>query len=199
MTDSLLSILTEEPWFWDPFHRNEIKFHPDGTGDLICRYETQTWLMAQFDWSFHPQPTLIDNNTKSGPIADFPITLTLTKHAIPNSHIPQHTRINESLLTDEAFRPKTYVVRLEKGTFLTQHDVMYADRKWDAGRYALRLVFDRSPYPAREEWRREVVGGGLEACRVWEWTEFCSRGIPPGRGVLGEMWARVWEAVGWEY
>ncbi|RAL04508.1 uncharacterized protein BO80DRAFT_398782 [Aspergillus ibericus CBS 121593] len=198
MTESL-SILTEEPWFWDPFQRNEIKFHPDGTGDLICRYETQTWIMARFDWSLPQPPSTFTNNNTSGSktdlLAHFPITLTLTKCLIPNSHIPQYTKINEALLTDEAFRSKTYTVRLEKGAFITQHDVMYADSKWNAARYAMRLVFDKSPYPPREEWRE--VNGALEAFRVWEWTEFCSRGMPE-RGVVGAAWGRVMEMLGWE-
>ncbi|OOF89867.1 hypothetical protein ASPCADRAFT_212426, partial [Aspergillus carbonarius ITEM 5010] len=111
MTDSLVSILTHESWFWDPFHSNEIKFHPDGTGDLLCRYETQTWIMAQFTWTL-PKPTTTTTNKEPHLPINFPITLTLTQRRIPGSHTPQHVKINEALLIDEAFLPKTYTVRL---------------------------------------------------------------------------------------
>ncbi|PWY92958.1 hypothetical protein BO94DRAFT_622184 [Aspergillus sclerotioniger CBS 115572] len=185
MTDPLPSILTQESWFWDPFHSNEIKFHPDGTGDLLCRYETQTWIMAQFTWTLSQQTTNTSTTQLTLPTT-FPITLTLTKCLIPGSHIPPHIRINEALLTDEAFRPKTYTVRLDKGTFITQHDVTYATRKYDAARYFHRLVFDKSPYPPPEEWKE--MSASLEAFRVWEWTEFCSRKVDRQLGVVGEMW-----------
>ena len=71
---------------------------------------------------------------------------------------------------------------------MTQHDVTYATKKWEAPRYSLRLVFDKSPYPPPAEWKE--MSASLEAFKVWEWTEFCS-GREEGSGVLGEMWGRV--------
>ncbi|TFL04960.1 hypothetical protein BDV98DRAFT_601408 [Pterulicium gracile] len=80
--------------------------------------------------------------------------------------------INEALLTDDAFLPKSYIVSLEKGRFITAFDQLGEPRRLEyTPEYALRLTFDRSPYPPREEWRRPE--GAPDAMKFWEWREFC--------------------------
>lgn len=37
MTDTLLSILTDETWSWDPYE-NQIKFNTDGTGTVLPHF-----------------------------------------------------------------------------------------------------------------------------------------------------------------
>ncbi|EON68402.1 hypothetical protein W97_07726 [Coniosporium apollinis CBS 100218] len=75
-------------------------------------------------------------------------------------------RINESLLTDDAFLPKAYTLSLEKGKFLTPLDAMRTEEIQYTPRFALRLVFDKSPYPPGHEWKE--LGGAPDAMKLWE-------------------------------
>lgn len=79
-------------------------------------------------------------------------------------------RLNEELLTEDAFRPKRYHIRLEKGKFRTPYDRVVDPY---TPTFTLRLVFDKSPYPAREEWRE--AQGAPDQMRFWEWDTFCGR------------------------
>lgn len=88
----------------------------------------------------------------------------------------QGWRINESLLTNDAFLPKTYTVRLEEGNFLTPYDLMLPEEDQYTPRFALRLAFDKSPYPPRHEWKEP--GGAPDAMKMWEWKDFCGRQSP---------------------
>jgi hypothetical protein len=115
-------------------------------------------------------------------ISQFDIELTLTKRRIPKlGNAEMHNyKINESLLTDDAFLPKTYTVRLEKGEFITPYDAMRTEEIPNTPAFALRLVFDKSPYPPRDEWKEP--DGAPDAIKFWEWKEFCGRQLPEGRG-----------------
>ncbi|PYH92979.1 hypothetical protein BO71DRAFT_400135 [Aspergillus ellipticus CBS 707.79] len=95
--------------------------------------------------------------------------------------------LNEGWLIDETFRPKKYNIRLEQGRFLTQFDTMHNVR--NGSQYALRLVFDPSPFPPDEEWNQKSFGP--HAMKFWEWTEFNARRFPDIK--LG-LWDRfmVW-------
>jgi len=91
---------------------------------------------------------------------------------------PQSARylINEALLTDDAFLPKTYSLRLEKGNFLTPCDELSSFEDEFTPRFALRLAFDKSPYPPREEWKEPE--GAPDAVKMWKWKAFVSRSSP---------------------
>ncbi|KAI9811416.1 MAG: hypothetical protein M1826_003180 [Phylliscum demangeonii] len=91
--------------------------------------------MAEFEWKPLSPDSLDQVVDVSGigatrkhpqPISQFDIELTLAKRRIPRMRGPEtrNWRMNESLLTDDAFLPKTYTVRLEKGNFLSSHDAM---------------------------------------------------------------------------
>jgi len=79
--------------------------------------------------------------------------------------------MNELLLTDDAFLPKTYTISLEKGNFLSPHDASIPFENEFTPRFALRLVFDKSPYPPRHEWKEP--DGAPDMVKMWEWKEFC--------------------------
>ncbi len=129
-----------------------------------------------------PQPQLL---------GQFGIELTLTPRRIARMRRPdaQHWRINEALLTDAAFRPKTFALRLEHGHFVTPYDARPPGAQPHTPHFALRLAFDPSPYPPRHEWREPA--GAPDAMRMWEWKEFCARPSPElqthaVKGRLGE-------------
>ena len=99
-----------------------------------------------------------------------------------------------------AFLPKTYTVRLEEGHFRTQYDMLKLNdgkkiAPW-APWYALRLVFDVSPYPPREGWKQTGVP---DVFKFWEWNEFCSRAMPKGdEGMVAASWRWIRRVVGME-
>jgi len=208
MSETLLSILLREDWSWDPMGANQITFNNDGTGRLVCRHELNVWIAAEFDWKPQSPESLdtvidISSNTPNDPhlISQFDIELTLTKRRIPKLGTAEmHSyRINESLLTDDAFLPKTYTVRLEKGEFITSYDAMSTEEIPNASTFALRLVFDKSPYPPRDEWK--TPEGAPDAIKFWEWKEFCGRRLPGGRGLnMGKgknLLSKILAKIGW--
>ncbi|PIG85327.1 hypothetical protein AARAC_002836 [Aspergillus arachidicola] len=190
MTDTLLSILTGESWSWDPYE-NQIKFNKDGTGTLICRLELVVWIAAEFDWRPQNPEDLsqaidLPSNPPRRPsqLTQFSVEITLTKRRITEQgDVVNRLVINEQLLTDAAFLPKEYTVKLENGQFLCASDV--GRRYSDSPRFRTRLVFDKSPYPPREEWRE--TDGGADANRFWEWREFCSRRLPERTGFISRI------------
>lgn len=92
-------------------------------------------------------------------IALFELELTLAKRRIPTMRCPeaQTWRMNESLLTDDAFLPKTYTVRLEKGNFLTPYNAMLPKKDQYILRFTLCLAFNKPPYPSQYKWKE--LGG----------------------------------------
>ncbi|KAF7586501.1 hypothetical protein BBP40_008783 [Aspergillus hancockii] len=197
MTEPLLSVLTGESWSWDSLDANQITFNKDGTGKLICRAELNVWIAAEFDWKPHDpkslsQPINITNASSKTPslLGEFNIELALTKRRIAKlgDVDTQRYRINESLLTDAAFTPKTYTIRLEQGGFLTPFDARQPVAS--SPMFAVRLVFDKSPYPPREEWKEP--DGTPDAMKFWEWREFCGRRLSENWGSSrGSIFSRI--------
>lgn len=110
-------------------------------------------------------------------------------------------------LARAAFRPKQYSLRVEKGRFIEPfHNfqkkpfpLFQPDPYGFApARYAYRLLFDTSPYPARDEWQPEyvmepsAVKACLNYCRFWEHREFVRRPIPKSE----QTWAETLN-LGW--
>jgi hypothetical protein len=83
--------------------------------------------------------------------------------------------LNELGLTDDAFRPKSYTIRIEKGNFTEPCHVGYSS-SYTPPRFALRLLFDKSPYPPRSEWRKPE--GGPDSGQFWDHIEFVGRISP---------------------
>ncbi|KAK2591897.1 hypothetical protein QQS21_010421 [Conoideocrella luteorostrata] len=180
MEETWLSILCGQPWLWDSDGANQISFAEDGTGDLICRPELNVWIAAEFDWKScdGKLSQTIDITRTNNKTIQAQIELTLTKRRIPRigaAKMAEDT-INESLLKDSAFQPKSYTLALENDIFLSQFDSINARHlPSHTPRFGFRLVFDKSPYPPRDEWKEP--GGAQEALKFWEWTEFCARQI----------------------
>ena len=154
---------------------------------LLCRQGLNIWIAAEFAWKPHSPASLdqiVDigglDGTRRDPhlIQQFDIEMTLAKRRIARMRRPERQgwRMNESVLTDEAFRPKTYTVRLEKGNFLAPFDAIGQREDQYTPRFALRLAFDPSPYPPRHEWKEP--GGAPDALEMWQWKEFCGRSSP---------------------
>ena len=102
------------------------------------------------------------------------LEMTLTKRLPPpveSSVLTQSTLVNGGSLKDDAFRPKSYAVTIEQGNFKEPFYIGFPDS--DNTRFALRLLFDKSPYPPRSEWKKPEQGpdGGP----FWHHTEFVSR------------------------
>lgn len=106
---------------------------------------------------------------------DIEITLLkkLPKQA-ESSILSKSTRLNELSLTDDAFLPKTYTLRIERGNFSEPCYIGYPGA--EKPRFALRLIFDNSPYPPRSEWKNPE--NGPDDSQFWNHTEFVSRPSP---------------------
>ena len=87
--------------------------------------------------------------------------------------------LNEYYLSDHAFRAKSFIVRIEKGDFV-EPAYIGEDSVTYKPRYALRLLFDRSPYPPREEWTKPE--GGPDNNNFWNDVEFVGRPLGNKKG-----------------
>lgn len=146
---------------------------------LICCVELNVWIAAETEWKFqNPECSnkmieignIIDNqgsifgwHKNPQPLHQFSIEMTLKRKCIPRIQAMGYS-LGEHFITQEAFKPKTFNVKLEKGNFSTSH-----------GQYGLRLVFDPSPYPPRSEWKDAY---GPDAMKMWEWKNFVGRKLP---------------------
>ncbi|KAI1861846.1 hypothetical protein JX265_009349 [Neoarthrinium moseri] len=150
--------------------------------------EISDFIAAGFDWELKRPESLnhiVDLNQiderRGTLLSQFEVELTLTTRVHPRLQETRHlcTLLNEQALTDGAFLPKFYTIRLEYGRFddpstSWMHDppALYRPPK-----YALRLLFDKSPFPAREEWNDEARFPA-EQCRFWDMREFAQREVP---------------------
>jgi hypothetical protein len=144
------------------------------------------WIGAEFDWKATDESLnrIVEIGSHDGHkghpqlLGQFNIELTLTKRRTGffRSGQLQYAKINEACLTEDAFRPKVYTIRLEKGNFITPNDARARMEDNLTERFALRLVFDKSPYPSRCEWKKPELGP--DAIQFWEWKEFAARKCP---------------------
>jgi hypothetical protein len=83
---------------------------------------------------------------------------------------------NEGSLTDDAFQPKSFTVRIEEGDFEIPSKAWVPSKRahLSSGKLSLdykrRLVFDKSPYPPKSEWKKGSHGKDL-----WDFKEFVSK------------------------
>ncbi|OAQ61197.1 hypothetical protein VFPPC_02201 [Pochonia chlamydosporia 170] len=186
MNEALCSILCgEEEWWYDQDGRS-ISFNNDGTGELWCRCNLNYWIAAEIEWKSIKQvdrvePSSQSVNTVSDAQSKNPrhlgqlnLQITLTKR-LPqrarDSILSKSTIINELSLKDDAFQPKFYAVTIEKGNFIEPCRIGFSSST--ASRFALRLLFDTSPYPPRSEWKNPE--GGPDGGQFWDHREFVSR------------------------
>ncbi|KUJ11653.1 uncharacterized protein LY89DRAFT_722759 [Mollisia scopiformis] len=186
MNEALCSILCgEDRWqFGSWFHRS-IKFNKDGTGELWCCIESCWFIAVELEWKVlsPPQPKQIVNNirvTRTDPqlLGHLNLEITLTKRLAPGvntSIMREGNMLNERILSDEALRTKYFTVRMEKGNFREPCWSLMGSTE-SSTRYALRLLFDKSPYPPREEWKEPE--GAPDSNMFWDNIEFVGRNSP---------------------
>ncbi|KAI0839519.1 hypothetical protein F5Y06DRAFT_24223 [Hypoxylon sp. FL0890] len=182
MNEALYSILSgEKEWCFDTEGRT-IKFNKDGTGELWCRCNFNYWIAAAFEWKSivsprNPNQVTSAAQNRKGPqlLGQLDLEITLAKRLPEWVKSSVLENITERSLTDDAFRPKTYTIKIEKGNFMLPCSIGYGP-SWDKPRYALRLLFDKSPYPPRSEWREP--GQGPDDSQFWDHTEFVGRPSP---------------------
>ncbi|OOF93086.1 hypothetical protein ASPCADRAFT_132800 [Aspergillus carbonarius ITEM 5010] len=199
-SQTIRSILFEESW---EYHwQSRIIFHADGTGTLIACGELCSFIGLHFNWKIHNPDYLdqvIDPNTHTGrppqTVCEFSVEITYTTRRPTEFNNRNMRMLNEGTLTAQAFRPKTFQIRLEHGRFFTQWETQRTGVPRWSHPYAWRLVFDRSPYPPREEWTMAWGDGMLDFQRFWERTEFCGRNseLPRENG----PWSRFMSWLGY--
>ncbi|EFR03684.1 hypothetical protein MGYG_06681 [Nannizzia gypsea CBS 118893] len=187
MAHTVLTLLCKEVWARDSSTHYDISFKLDGTGELIAYCcdggGPGVYISAEIEWEA-TNPSILNkivNITPGGRnaqvLVEFEIKMTLTKRRAglfrePRS--PQDYKLNQAYLLDDAFLPKKYKIRLEKGNFISSKE-----RKPDgtisppwASAYTLRLVFDKSPYPPAQLWKDPDDWD--HAMMGEEWKEFHS-------------------------
>lgn len=178
--DTQSCIWEERRWYWK----------------LWCWCNFNIWIGAQIEWkSIRPHDnikppapvpqTVISNNNSNTPVVlgTLELEITLTKRK-PTAEWAQKmltsTCLNEGSLIDAAFLPKSYTVRVERGNFLEpalSHSPRSITNGWS--RYAYRLIFKKSPYPERPEWRNPGQGpDNGPKYSFWHLKEFVGRASP---------------------
>lgn len=154
---------------------------------LWCRCEVNVYILADLTWKsikepFDPAkspPPLGAKVERSSPIVlgQLNLEITLAKGLPEKWHtstLSRNTIINELGLTDEAFQPKLYAIRVERGNFIVPSYIGFPGSLFGTEpRFELRLIFDKSPYPPRSEWRKP--DGGPDSGQFWEHKEFVGR------------------------
>ncbi|KAM5464423.1 hypothetical protein MauCBS54593_006936 [Microsporum audouinii] len=156
MAETIRSILCGKHWKMDSRSYVRIEFFENGTGEMIFYGSAMNvFIAAETDWSV-TNPDILDQTVHQGDtsgtslLAEFNLNLTLTKRALPDN--AEYT-INEARLEESAFRPKSYNVRLERGSFISPHDMIDGRVSPLTKRYEFRLACDKTLYPPTEDWK----------------------------------------------
>lgn len=135
-------------------------------------HETAFTLAASFDWRALNQTVLdelpaITGGRTTKTLAHLSLEITLTERRCPcpqgwnfDENTLERIRMTQSGFRESAFQPRTFSVRLESGRFAKPYmeDHGGVEKFGDqADSYALRLVFDRCPWPLLEEY----IGGSI--------------------------------------
>lgn len=129
--------------------------------------------------------------------------LTLQREC-PSGAQMKNGSLNEEFLAAGAFNmPRTFTIRVSKGTFAAPYHYTYVQLLKEQGlldipeeeaeelkridlectKYSLKLVFDQSPWPQREYWAVEKRGLP-ESIHFWDDVEFVN---PEWSGAKGAM------------
>jgi len=85
--------------------------------------------------------------------------------------------VNGGSLTDDAFQPKSFTVRIEQGNFSTparlKHEFAHLGPNRDLT-WTKRLVFNTSPYPPESEWKEtwKELWKEPDGRNYWDCKEF---------------------------
>ncbi|KAJ7768582.1 hypothetical protein DFH07DRAFT_915330 [Mycena maculata] len=180
-----------QSWHWDSDECHMITFNADGSGEIISRAELNLWIAAFTQWKLLdiisddtqalatplPEPTFIGRmlSTASHTVvlkARVEITLSRNRMTTLYGRDITRRRINDDVLLDEAFQTKQYTITVGRGQFATQHAIKNKHPKQPL--YALQMAFDRSPLPAKSEWKPDQQAM-VESVRQYEMTNFCTQ------------------------
>ncbi|KAI1174438.1 hypothetical protein F4777DRAFT_384725 [Nemania sp. FL0916] len=171
MDESIRSILCRHSWNEASGWECWIIFSEDGGGRLMYRNQITLFIVAQIQWRVLSDASLLDKPITGDQAEDIgtPLEIEITLTRDSPHWIGDRSKNNEHQLNDEAFLPKTYTVRLETGEFSPcgLRGVLVPE---SAPKHKFRLVFDKSPLPSREEWKRPTRAAAK--FKPWEWTEF---------------------------
>jgi hypothetical protein len=147
------------------------------TVQLYLGVENSCWIASKFEWKPGSLLDLVVKPSSSGDqgyMMQFNIEMTLTTRTPDREDFDwSRTSVNQGVLKETAFVPKIYTITLEKGVFYTACDMRGPVNPQSHPRFSLRLSFDKSPYPPREEWKENGLSAA-DANMFWEWREFCS-------------------------
>lgn len=136
-------------------------------------------ILAELHWksiSFEPPNDEKISQDHQNPhlLGQINLEITLTKHLpakLQNSNYKNYTRLNDKCLLDDAFRPKSFIIKIEQGNF--------APPSFEIGhtfdlKYTKRLIFNISPYPPESEWKESWKEIWLEpeGHNWWDCKEF---------------------------
>lgn len=83
---------------------------------------------------------------------------------------------NASSLTAAAYQERTLVITIEKGDFLSDECVSHKGSEYSRGRYNMRIIFDKSPFPPPDAWASPMPDY-LYGSHWWDFTEFVGRAM----------------------
>jgi hypothetical protein len=146
------------------------------------------FIYSEFKWKATtiPPPDLTTSPTDEETqrlIGRLRLEITLTGESPPNAKRYQKgADINRGALNDEAFQPKSFIVRIEDGSFMTPCAVDSPYPNLRGKSWTKRLVFDTSPYPPESEWKEDAYWGACnpDAGSYWDFKHFVSGFISKG-------------------
>lgn len=203
MNEALCSILCEEYGIWCfDLEQTYIAFKKDNTGTVciscimsldnywllgkLCAGGGFCWsILSEFEWKSTAIEPLDDSQTPQGHqspylLGQLNIEITLTKRLplFARKTHEKNTMVNGGSLTDDAFRPKLFTVRIEQGNFSTPAFNLFAYLGPSrALTWTKRLVFNTSPYPPESEWKETWKEDWKEpdGCNYWDCKEFVAQ------------------------
>jgi hypothetical protein len=131
-------------------------------------------ILAEFEWkvtTITPLDQAYKDSKSPHLISQLNIEITLTKHLSPDPKKELESR--HIHVTDDAFRSKSFNIRIEQGNFALPEDLL-CNGSNVATRYTKRIVFDTSPYPPEPEWKESWLEGWKEpeGRNYWDEKEF---------------------------
>ena len=141
-------------------------------------------ILSEFEWKSTAIEPLDDNQTPQDHqsphlLGQLNLEITLTKRLPPfaRKRHEENTMVNGGSLTDDAFQPKSFTVRIEQGNFSTparlNDEFAHLDHSRDLT-WTKRLVFNTSPYPPESEWKEtwKELWKVSDGHNYWDCKEF---------------------------
>lgn len=144
------------------------------TGSAPARHKPLVGSREPFGWLFSETPQVLGT---------LGLAITLQAGTVPAGHRDTkareffHSR-NQASLSERAYRPRKFLVTIERGDFLSEECISPSGSAYYGGRYAMRIIFDQSPFPPFEAWTQPLPSH-LWNVHWWHCKEFVGRKLPP--------------------